>query len=178
MKERVMKARFLLFILLPALVGSAFSQGVKKPRTLDDYSPRTLKELAALSDSRGSSGRDGEVFPSRVRVTYSGSTRPLPQLKKDVIAEWARRFAGMPEFYTVPYEKEVLFSEEGHEHWLAVKKEFLSEFAKELRNGDVVELYLIQLGRIRTGDKWEAVLLVEKFAKPQKEATAKPPASD
>ena len=171
--------RFLLMLMVAAaLIGSAFSyQGTKKPRTLDDYKPRTLKELAA-SHTGDSSGSDsvvnGDLLPSRARVTYTGSMRKLSQSRKDVISIWAQRFAGMPEFYTTPYEEEVLFADGVDEYWLAVKRELLPEFAKEFKKGDAVDLNLIRLGRFKSAGKWEPVLLVEAVAKPQPETTNKP----
>ena len=168
-----MKTKLLLVIVLFVFFGSASSyQSAKRPRTVDDYIPRTLKELErSQSDSRRdmeSGGKfvvQGDILPSKVRVTYRGSARSLPQGKKDLIAVWAQRFAGMPEFYTVPYEQEVLFAEEGDEHWLAVKKSLLPSLA-QVTKGHAVDLYLIQLGQIRIGDKWEPVRLIEAFAKP------------
>jgi hypothetical protein len=177
----MMKTKLLLIVVIFVLFGNASSyQSAKKPRTVDDYIPRTLKELGL---SQSGSRRDmesearfvvqGDILPSRVRVTYRVSARSLPQEKKDLIAVWAQRFAGMPEFYTVPYEREVLFAEEGDEHWLAVKKSLLPGLAQEVRKGQAVDLYLIQLGRIRTGDKWVPVRLVEAFAKPPTVSTSR-----
>ena len=45
-----MKTRLCLFVLLLSLTGVSlsFGQGNKKARTIDDYRPRTLKELRTL----------------------------------------------------------------------------------------------------------------------------------
>ena len=147
----------------------------KKPRTPEDYKPRTLKEIAARRSDEKSrrNKRDtmivhSNILPSRVRVTYGGSARPLPQLKKQVIQQWARLYAGAPEFYTKPYETELLFIEDGVEHWLAVKTKSLAQFEQELKKDEAVDLYLIRLGEAKTtADKWELVLLVENFQKPK-----------
>src|SRR5712691_9959788 len=84
----------LSFLLLGGL---AFAQeagqaGNKKPRTLDDYQPRTLKEIVAMKpdpkDLRDKQDRlvvTADDLPSRVRVTYTGSTRLIPQFKKEAI---------------------------------------------------------------------------------------------
>lgn len=178
-----MKDKLLHFVLAlafvlnlnPAYGQSPLGPGPKKVRTLDDYHPRTLKEVAAMETSM--EGRhDGEnevvlhgnVLPSRVRVTYIGSTRSLPQGKKDVLQKWARQFAGNPDHYTVPYETEILFIEDGREHWLAVKKKFVPQLEKELKEGEAVDLYVIRLGGVRTADEWEWVILVESFQKPKR----------
>ncbi|HYH85904.1 MAG TPA: hypothetical protein VEX60_10665 [Pyrinomonadaceae bacterium] len=161
-----------------ALCGAAaFGQSVpgpKKARTPDDYQPRTLKEIAAPEDAAEVS-HDGEkevalrgdVSPSRVRVVYAGSTRPLPSGKKSVIKEWARRFAGSPEHYTEPYEDEALFTEDGAEHWLAVHKKLVPRLKEELKKGEALELFVIRLGGVRTGSEWEGVILVESLRKPE-----------
>ena len=172
-----MKHRLFHFVLLLALMLSGDpacgqgSPGVKKPRTPDDYKARTLKEIAAAGvdeksrrDKEDTRAIHPDILPSRVRVIYTGSRRPLPQIKKDVIAQWARLYAGSPEHYTKPYETEMLFTEQGVAHWLAVQEKSLPDFEKELKKGRKVDLYLIRLGSSRTtGRKWEPVLLVESF---------------
>ncbi len=136
---------------------------------MDDYKPRTLKRVAARgSDAKSSHDKEdtiithADIFPSRVSVTYAGSARPLPQIKKDVLAQWARLYAGYPEFYTEPYETEMLFTENGAKYWLAIRNESLAQF-QELKKREPVDLYLIRVGKARTGGKWEWMLLVESF---------------
>jgi hypothetical protein len=166
-----MKTRsfFTLLLLLLGVVTIVVAQaGVKKARELADYTPRTLKELASVPDK---AERDqviqGDIVPSRVKVTYEGASRAVGQSKKDVIRAWANRFAGNPNFYIAPYKNETLFSEGDQRYWLVVRKEFVAQFEQELKKGVAVELLLIKLGSVRTGDQWEPVLLVEKFLKPQ-----------
>lgn len=169
-----------LVLLLALLLGcnTAHGQdplgpGPKKPRTPDDYGPRTLKELAAKASGEESRGNKeetlvlhGDVLPSRVRATYAGSKRPLPPSKKEVLRQWARLYAGFPEGYTEPYVTEVLFTEGGAKYWLAVRKKSLPDLKRALKKGDAVDLYLIRVGAARSGDGWELVLLVENFRKP------------
>lgn len=174
-----MKARFCLLIFLLSLTLLTFGQGEKKPRAPEDYRPRTLRELSTLvpdiiaESPEYKANADKELaimvhadpLPSRVKVTYHATTRPLNEQKKIVIKNWANRFAGAPEFYMAPYETEVLFTEDGENYWLAVRKEFLPKFDRELKKGDVLELFLIKLGNIRIDDKFEPVLLAEKYIK-------------
>lgn len=174
-----MKGGLCLFVLLLTSVGAtllAYGQGEKRPRTVEDYHARTLRELTTLQPD--SFAKDpqikspdlrvvvhGELLPSRVRVLYDGTRRPLVESRKDVIAAWAKKFAGAPEFYTVPYETEMLFTEDGESYWLAVRKEFLPKFEQELKKGDALQLFLIKLGNAHVGGKLEPVLLVENFVK-------------
>ena len=171
-----MKTTVYSILLLPLLSTPTpiYSQGPKKPRTLADYVPRTLRQLSALQPdyvAAEPSHKDadiivhGELLPTRVKVVYTGEKRTLLQDKKTVIGSWANRFAGAPEFYTVPYETEILFTENDERYWLAVRKEFVPQFEQELKKGDTIELFLIKMGSIRIDGKLEPVILVEKFLK-------------
>ena len=176
MKRKSTCAGLLLSLLLCGnLAYGQDSPGAKpkKPRTPADYEPRTLKEVAAQGADAQSRGNKEEtlivhpdILPSRVTVTYGGSTRPLPHSKKEVLRQWARLYAGSPEGYTEPYETEMLFIEDGSEHWLAVRKKSVPHFERELKRGDAVNLNLIRVGAVRASDGWELMLLVESFAKP------------
>jgi hypothetical protein len=89
-------------------------------------------------------------------------------MKKQVILSWANKFAGAPESYTIRYQTEMLFTENGENYWLAVRTESLPKFEQELKKGEAVELFLIKMGSVRierSDDKLEPVLLVERFAK-------------
>ena len=162
-------------MLLMTATMLAYSQGQKKPRTLEDYLPRTLQQLSALQPAyvpKEASAQDvavvvhADLLPTRVKVLYSGEKRPLPQRKQHVIVSWANRFAGAPEFYTAPYDTEMRFTENGESYWLAVRKEFVGQFEQELKTGDTLELFLIKMGNARIDDKLEPVILIEKFLKP------------
>jgi len=171
-----MKTRLCLFMLLLSITGATltYAQGEKKPRTIADYQPRTLQELSNLLPEafrtvlaeRGVEGNKnlkqivhGELFPSRVKVLYSGTQRPLVEDKRNVIVGWANKFAGMPEFYTVPYQTELLFTEGDQKYWLAVHKDLL---AQDWKQGETLELCVIKFGNVQIGDEFEPVLLVEK----------------
>ena len=167
-----MKTRLCLLILLLSTT-LTFGQGEKKPRTIADYQPRTLQELttllpetfrAALAERGVEGNKDlkqivhGELYPSRVKVVYSGTKRPLHEAKRNVIVGWANQFAGMPEFYTVPYQTELLFKEGNENHWLVVRKEMAAE---DWKQNEALELCIIKLGNVRIGQEFEPVLLVE-----------------
>ena len=177
-----MKSRVCLFLLFLSLTATilAYGQGPKKPRTEADYDPRTLRELSTLQPppfAEALKERDnedlavivhGELLPSRVKVVYDGAIRPLNEKKKEVILSWSNKFAGAPEFYTVPYQTEMLFTENGESYWLAVRTEFLPKFQQELKKGEAVELFLIKMGNVRierTDEKLEPVVLIEKYLK-------------
>jgi hypothetical protein len=163
-------------MLLLSITGATltFAQGEKKPRTVADYQPRTLRELstllpdkfrAALAERGVEGNKDmkqivhGELFPSRVKVVYSGTKRPIVEDKRNLIISWANQFAGAPEFYTKPYQTELLFTEDNQNYWLAVHNDLL---AQEWKQGEALELCVIKFGNVRIGNEFEPVLLVEK----------------
>jgi hypothetical protein len=169
-------------LLLALILGGSLAYGQdslgakpKKARSPDDYKPRTLKEVteaegAAGAESRGNKEETmivhADILPSRVRATYTGSIRVLPQIKKETLRQWARLYAGFPEGYTKPYQTEMLFTEGGREYWLAVRKESLPRFKEELKKGAAVNLYLIRVGAAKVSGEWELMLLIESFQKP------------
>jgi hypothetical protein len=146
----------------------------KRARTPADYKSQTLRQVDAEESDEGSRQKnEGNVFvhgdlrPSRVQAIFAGRSRPLPQIKKAVLHRWAQRYAGDPEHYTVPYDTEILFKEDGKEYWLAVRKEKVAQFEKEFREGDTVDLFLVRLGGAVIDDKWNSLLLVESFQRPK-----------
>lgn len=172
-----MKIRLCLFALLLTSVGATIvvhSQGEKKPRTAADYRVRTLSEMTTLQPDYIAKSPDykpetirmvvhADPLPSRIKVVYDGATRPVLQTRQRIITEWANKFAGMVESYTVPYDTEMLFAEEGKSYWLVVKKEFVPRLEQEFKKGDLVELFLIKLGNAIVDERLEPVLLVERF---------------
>jgi|SRR6267142_775794 len=144
----------------------------KKALTLADYKPQILKQVAA-EEAKAQSQKNGETAfvhgdlrPTRVRITYAGRSRPLPQIKKAVLDRWAQLYAGAPEHYTEPYQTELLFKEDGVVSWLAVRKESVVQFEKEFKKGDLVDLFIVRLGGTMTNRKWESLLLVENALAP------------
>jgi hypothetical protein len=177
MKNRLLHSVVALTFVLCGVAAfgqNASGPGPKKARTPDDYQARTLRELDAPDDA-AEVRRDGEkevtlrgdISPSRVRVIYAGSTKPIAKDKKRLIEDWARRFAGSPEHYTKPYETEALFTEEGAERWLVVHKKLLPQLKEELKKGEAVDLFVIRLGGVRSDGKWDGVILVESLRRPE-----------
>src|SRR5262245_54690888 len=108
-------SHFVLWMALMLGAGVTFGEdsqaGLKKPRSFEDYAPRSLKAIAAmkpdpdsLRDKQDRLAVTADDLPSRVRVTYGGTTRPIHQLKKEVIRQWARLYAGSVEHYTETYQ--------------------------------------------------------------------------
>lgn len=176
MKRKTSCAVLVVALLLgvgPTRGQNSSGPGPKRARAPEDYKPRTLKEISAAgpgAESRGDKAEtlaaQGDVLPSRVLVRYAGSSRPFPRHKREVLRRWAVRFAGFPEGYVERYETELLFSEDGAEHWLAVRKADRPRVERELKRGAEVNLYLIRVGAAKAAGGWEPVLLIESFRKP------------
>jgi hypothetical protein len=152
--------------------GEDSQAGPKKPRSLEDYTPRSLKAIAAMKPDPDSlrDKQDGLVvtaddLPSRVRVTYGGATRPIPQSKKEIIRQWARLYAGSIESYTETYQSEMLFGEDGVTFWLAIPKDSLLFSKQSFKKDETLDLYLIRFGAVIVGAKYDWTLLVEKSRK-------------
>ena len=167
------KTLLLLILLLCTYTVSAQESPGPKPkraRTADDYKPRKLKEVIEAPDpeSRGNKLETivvyADILPSRVSVTFDGSTRPLLQLKKEVLRQWARLYAGVPESYTDPYDTEMLFRQDGNDYWLAIRKDLLTHLKHDLRREQPVDLNLIRVGSAKLPETWEPMLLVESLA--------------
>jgi len=172
-----------LFILLLPLTATTLAQGPNKPRTDAIYLPRTLRVLSTLfppymakviNERTEAERREmgvvvhTDLLPSRVKVVYDGTLRPLDARKKDVMTSWANRPEAAAELNIIPYQTEMLFTENGENYWLVVPQDLLLKF-QELQKGETVELYLVKMGNVRlerTDEKMEPVLLVEKYVKP------------
>jgi hypothetical protein len=174
--RRLSLALFAAFMLSAYCTYGQGSAGAlpKRARTPADYAPRTLAEIAAAgsqlmstSDKEGTTYVHGDLFPSKVTMIYKGSARPVSGSKKDLINQWAQRYAGAPTHYTARYQTDVLFVQDGMSYWFTAGSETVRRFKQEMKKGGKVDLYVIRLGALKNGDKWEWVLLVENFEKPK-----------
>ena len=152
--------------------GEDSQAGSKKPRSFEDYTPRSLKAIAAmkpdtnnLRDKQDRLVVTADDLPSRVRAAYGGATRPILQMKKEVIRQWARLYAGSVEHYTETYQSEMLFVEDGVTYWLAIPKDSTLLSKQGFKEGEPLDLYLTRLGAVIVGDKYDWTLLVEKSRK-------------
>lgn len=171
-----LRALHLVLLIALALGGSlAYGQGSlrpipKRPRALADYTPSTLKEIVALDSQAENLNKEDrgrkqtDLLPYRVRVIYTGLSRPIYKRSKDALFRWAQCCAGNPDQFTRPYDTEMRFDENGVAYWLAVRRKSLPDFDKELKEGQPVSLYLIRVvARVMDGNPG-SVLLVESFS--------------
>jgi hypothetical protein len=155
----------LILLLGLALSGSlangqgSLGAGPKKARTLEDYQPSTLKEIAVADPNR-----DG-LLPFRVRVVHTASVRPISRTSNDVLNRWAQCCAGNPDHYTKTYRNEMQFVEKGVRYWVGLPEGLVTDLQAELKVGEAIDLFLIRVSTRKTNGKRGSVLLVERFQK-------------
>lgn len=173
------KNHALHFLLLTLLLFEGWASGQEagqarrqQPRRLEEYQLRTLKELAGLKpaphDLRDKQERlvvTADTLPSMAQVTSTGSTRAIPPLKKEVIRQWARLYAGLMEHDAERYQSEMAFVEDGVRYWLAVPKDSPLLANQSFKKGASLNLYLVRLGAVIVGHKYDWTFLVEEFRK-------------
>lgn len=167
----------ILMISVALSGGLAYGQGspgaiVKKPRTLQDYKPATLKEIGTMDsdvanprDQETRLGKDAGLLPFRVRVVFTAFTKPISATSNDVLEDWARCCAGNPDHYTKTYANEMQFVENGAAYWLAVQDRLVADFQRDLRVGEAIDLFLIRISARGDDGNRSSALLVEGFQK-------------
>lgn len=173
MKDKLMTVILFLALILNGYPVNAQTMSdtiPKRARTEVDYQRRTWKEIAAIgseliSDRKIEDGSivTSNILPSQVRVTYTGVIRPVRDRKRQVLWQWAARYAGAMEAYTKPYQSEMLFVEDGIEYWLAVRSKDIPKFQQNWQSGNPVKLNVIRMGAVQANNGWEWMLLVESF---------------
>lgn len=104
----------------------------------------------------------GEDFASQVKLVYVGRQRPASDVTQVLLKTWRKSFPG----YGAPqdeFKTEVLFKEGSAKYWLVVQNGLLDPIAKELKEGDVVNAYVIWIGSIRTKAGWEWLFALNEF---------------
>lgn len=157
----------LTVISIFASVANSFSQDFDYSK----YKPRTLSELADLNPvpSEYASAKkfaiiSGDLFSSQVRLKYIGTSRVISSEHREILTNWQKSFQ-IPAETVAMFQKEFLFKECDKEYWLPVQQQVTTFFPKELKEGDMVTLYLIFAGGMRTGGKTDYVFLANEFDK-------------
>ncbi|MEI9891014.1 MAG: hypothetical protein WDN45_11000 [Caulobacteraceae bacterium] len=107
----------------------------------------------------------GENGGGRVNAVYSGQSRPLDLRRQAFITAFAATSAGNEQYASL-YLKEYRFTAGGKDWWLPVQNPVAAYFAKELKAGETVTLYVRNAGGFRLSDSWDWVFLVEEFDTP------------
>jgi hypothetical protein len=109
----------------------------------------------------------GNSFPSKVRRTNLVDSRPLSAEEKVLLDSYRKSFKDStpPEdaFTTL-----VRFEEDSHEYWILVQKPLLDALPQELSRGQALDAYVMWIGAIKVGKRWEWLFAMNEFEVSQK----------
>jgi hypothetical protein len=136
----------------------------------EDYAPRTLQwivdthreESKRLDSKKKAVLLTGDSFQSRVSLVYSGESRPLP-VEDAVLLDFWRKMLKEQAPLAEEFATEVLFKEGSTERWIVVQKPLLDPLSKEVRSGQTVTGYVIWVGAIKAGKRWEWLFAMNGF---------------
>lgn len=161
--------------LLAALLLLACAQAARAQDSFpwEEYKSRTLAELIkrngpdTLGVDRAVNEKltilfSGDPQYSQVRVVYTGATRKLSPARKAHLEEWGQSLGVEPKVLAL-FDTEMLVTECSNEHWVAVQKQVLPHFEKELKKGDMVTLFLMFAGARKMEGNWNWFFLVNEF---------------
>ena len=164
--QRIFPTYHIVLVLL-LLVTSSLAQDFD----FSKFKPRTLSELKELNPGPAKASTEkklaylsGDPFYSQVRVKYIGTSRPISPTGREILKNWQTAHAIPAEIVNL-FEKEFLFKECDTEYWLPVQQKVSTFFAKELKEGDMITIYAVLAGGLRTAGKMELLFLVNEFEK-------------
>lgn len=158
----------LLSFVFTIISQTVYSQGFP----YQEYRTRTLSELVEM-DSDVKKGDYGDKkgilihakpFYWAIRVKYTGKSRAISSEKMDLFKLWQESLGVDAKVLTL-LENEYLFKECDKEFWIPVQKQVAGYFPKELKEGDIITLYLIAVGGVKIKDEWDFVFLTSEFQK-------------
>ncbi len=97
-------------------------------------------------------------FKYRVRVTYTGQQRDIKVSVRQLIANWVKSLDLSPKLLDL-FKQEILVREAGSQYWLPIQEQLFQHVAREVRTGDLVDLYIMRVGSTKT----ESVFIVNEF---------------
>ena len=160
-----------LFALLALLLGGLARTG-QAQNNWSRYTPATMGAVIQQHDSSiradhaGKTGPalvvSGDDFPTLARVIYRGDSRPLNPNRREVLREWSLAFLRDTSAVT-DFHREYLFKEGKRDMWLPVQDTVASYFARELKPGQPVTLYVIWAGAHYAGKDITWTFLVNEF---------------
>jgi hypothetical protein len=155
------------------IAGSASAQGVDHHRfqraTLTGLSA-SLDRGAAEDEQRihfkiGDKMFDTALSAQVVEAAYAGKVRPMDAEESAFVHDIFKSVH--QEQMTALYERSMLFQVGGKDYWLPVQSAVIPYFAKELKVGETIDLYVLQSGGVKRANGWEWLFLVEDFQKPE-----------
>jgi len=103
----------------------------------------------------------GEQFPTRAAVIYRGDSQPVDSIRAQVMRDWITAFS-----HDTPLQgihREYLFQEGQQLFWLPVEDTVASYFAKELRPGQPITVFVLWFGAYYAGHDITWTFVVTEF---------------
>jgi len=101
-------------------------------------------------------------FPTLASVTYLGKIRNISEQKMVFLDKYLTKTLSKPQ-WTKLFKREIQVREGKQVYWLPIQEPVLGFFPKEVKTGDVVNLYVIWAGAVRIDKKMVWVFLVNEF---------------
>jgi hypothetical protein len=106
----------------------------------------------------------GDNFPTRTSLKYLGKVRAISGKRKELLVNVGKSFPTV--FFPsilVAFDTEALFEEKGAKRWIAVQTRILQGLKDDVKRGEEIRAYVIWLGAVRDGKKWEWLFAMNKF---------------
>ena len=107
---------------------------------------------------------DPEGQAWRVRARYAGHVRPLDKDELKFVREWLKSTGHQDQ--NALFVNAYLFQDFGVDYWLPVQAPVARFFPRALKAGQLVDLYILDLGGARGKRGWNWLPVVEEFKKP------------
>ena len=163
-------------------LASGSSQGALAQSTWDRYQPGTLSDVVRDADSAvRTSIREvdatshGSVdntkpsvhflatqYPTLAALVYTGHSRPITQIRREMISDWGRSFM-RDSAMAADFHREYLFREGNTAFWLAVQDTVATFFPKELHPGQQANLFVMLLAGYYDAGKITWAFIVTEF---------------
>jgi hypothetical protein len=162
-----------LAVCIPAAISFGGSTQIAWAQTTwDRYQPGTLSAIMQEHDSTiraESAGKNpsfhftGDQFPTRARVIYKGESRPVDSTRLEIMRRWGSAFL-RDSSIAGDFHREYLFQEGRALLWLPVQDTVASFFARELKPGQPVTLFVMWLGAYYREGTIEWAFIVNEFS--------------
>jgi hypothetical protein len=162
-----------LLVILATLAWPARATNAQS--TWDRYKPGTLSSVMreneatireAISQVPNPDKRPSEHFvgdqPTLATVIFKGGARPIDSIRSRLISAWGLTHM-RDSSIAADFHREYLFQEGDKLLWLPVQDRVASFFAKELRPGQQVKLYVMLLAGYYDKDRITWAFIVNEF---------------
>lgn len=161
-------------VLMILLFACALQATAQNNFPYENYKTRTLSEILEISADLQKKPNEklpvpdtifsGDFLHSQVRVKFMSKSRPISTERKELLGSWQKSFSVDARTIAL-FTNEYLFMECGTEYWILVQGPVAAFFPKELKEGDMVSLYLTRAAGRKTKDGYDWILLVNEFDK-------------